>query len=112
MKGIKEKKGEDPMKLVELFLKNELEMENPPTLQTAFRIRKGKYLAISFKLLNEAKVGAIFEHVKNLKGKVNDIDRYYNLDEHLTEANLDKKTKETSYQERISPNANKSSTRD
>ena len=84
LRGIPEKENEVCKEVVAKFLKNEMQIENPPEVQTENRFGKGKFKAISFRLADPSEVGIIFKHVSNLKDKRNVNDKPYSIDKQLT----------------------------
>ena len=91
VKGVRETEDEDTKQTLANFFSTQMEIHENLQIQTAFRVGKGKYRLIHAKLFDPGDISKIYAHVHKLKDKKNEIDRFFNIDEQLTESNLQRK---------------------
>ena len=66
------------------FFKNQLKIEQEIKLSDVYKSGKGKFKTIVIQLQSIRDRALIFSHVKNLKNVVNEVDRPYQIKEHMT----------------------------
>ena len=82
--GIRERKEEDVIQVVHNFFKQKLKIQKELSVIDAFRIGKGSHRAIKVQLAKPREKALIFGNLKHLKGVVNDIEKPYQVREHLS----------------------------
>ena len=75
---------------IQKFLQEKVKLPRVTPITSAYRMNKAK---VWFQLEDPNDTALIFKHVSNLKGQKNANERFYRIDEFLTEKEADKKTR-------------------
>ena len=96
VRNIKEEENENVKRTVINFRANQLEIDDDkiPEIQSAYRFGKGSHRPIAFKLKDQTQSAIIFSHLSKLKGKLNDKETPFYVDEQLTERGMENRRRQ------------------